>query len=89
MPNRTISVSGGLGMLQMVSELDIEQCKDVGPQGRQIVRSQISQRGEWNIPYKGVKTSPYQRRFKTVKLTMIRNGPKQTRAPKLCTYGLD
>ena len=34
-PKRTIFVSGGLGLLQMVMEPDIEQCAsvDVGPQG--------------------------------------------------------
>ena len=32
---RTVSVSGGLGLLQMVSEPDTEQCvsEDVGPKG--------------------------------------------------------
>ena len=30
----------------------------LGPQGRWIVRSHIGWRGERNIPYKGVETSP-------------------------------
>ena len=32
-PKRTISASGGLELLQMVSEPDIERCATVGPQG--------------------------------------------------------
>ena len=40
-PKRTISASGGLGRLQMVSELDTERCtsEDVGPPREWIVRS--------------------------------------------------
>ena len=45
-PKRTIS-SSGLGLLQMVSELDTEQCssEDAGLQGGWIVRSHIDWRG--------------------------------------------
>ena len=42
------------------------------------MRSHIGWRGERNIPYKGVETSPYQTRFKTVRLTAIRNEPTRT-----------
>ena len=42
------------------------------------MRSHIGWRGERIIPYKGVETSPQQMRFKTVRPTTIRNGPKQT-----------
>ena len=37
------------------------QCasEDAGSQGGWIVRSHVGWRGERNIPYKGVKTSPY------------------------------
>ena len=38
------------------------------------MRSHIGWRGERNIAYKGVETSPYQTRFKTVRLMTIRNG---------------
>ena len=57
---RTISASGGLGVLQMVSERGTEQCasEDVGPPRGWIVRSHIGWRGERNIPYKGVETYP-------------------------------
>ena len=42
-PKQTISTSGELGLLQMVSVTNIEQCasEEVGPQGRWIVRSYI------------------------------------------------
>ena len=59
-PKRTISASGGLRLLQMVSELGTEQCasKDAWPPRGWIVRSHIGWRGERSIPYKGMKTSP-------------------------------
>ena len=59
-PKRTKSTSGELRLLQMVLELDTEQCasKDAGSQRGWIVRSHISWRRERNIPYKGVETSP-------------------------------
>ena len=43
-PKRTISASGGLGMLQMVLELDTERCasEDASSQRGWIVRSHIS-----------------------------------------------
>ena len=57
-----ISTSGGLGLglLQMVSELDIGRCasEDAGPQGGWIVSSHIGWRGERHIPCKGVENSP-------------------------------
>ena len=57
---RTISVSGGLRLLQMISESATERCvnKNAGPLKRVDVRSHISWRGERNISYKGMKTSP-------------------------------
>ena len=47
---RTISNSGGFGLLQMVLEPDTERCasEDAGPQGRWIVRSYIGWRREQN-----------------------------------------
>ena len=59
-PKRTISTSGGLGLLQMISELAIEWCasEDTRTQEGWIVRSHIGWRGERNISYKGVETSP-------------------------------
>ena len=59
-PKRTTSASSGLGLLQMVLELDTTQCvsEDADPQRGWIVRSHISWRGERNFPYKGVETSP-------------------------------
>ena len=44
------------------------------PEGRWIVRSHIGWGGERSIRYKGVETS----RFKTVRMTAIRNEPKRT-----------
>ena len=78
-PKRTISACGGLELLLMVSELDISQCanEDTRPQGGWIVRSHTPLRGERSIPYKGVETSPYKTRFKTVRLTAICNGSKR------------
>ena len=57
---RIIFASSGLGLLQMVLESGIERCanEDVGSLRGWIVRSHISWRGERNIPYKGVETSP-------------------------------
>ena len=59
-PKRTISTSDGLEILQMVSELDTELYarEDVGPLKGKIVRSHINWRGEQNICYTGVETSP-------------------------------
>ena len=42
------------------------------------MRSHTSWRGEQNIPYKGVETSPIRHVLKIVRLTMIRNRPKRT-----------
>ena len=49
-----ISTSGGLGLLQIVLELDTGRCanEDLGPSKGWIVRSHIGWRGEQNIPYK-------------------------------------
>ena len=57
---RTISTSGGLGLLQIVSESIIRQCtsNDTGPQGKWIVRSHVDWKGELSISYKSVETSP-------------------------------
>ena len=43
-----------------------------------IVRSNVGLRGERTISFKGVKISPYQTRFKIVRLTTIHNRPKRT-----------
>ena len=53
-PRKTISTSGGFEQLQMVSELDTEQCANeiVGPYGGWIVKSHIGWRGKR-------KTKPY------------------------------
>ena len=47
-PERTISASGGLERLQLVSKLDIKWCasEDVGPRRGWIVRSHIDWTGE-------------------------------------------
>ena len=44
----------------MVSEPDIRQCasEDAGPPMGWIASAHIGWRGERNIPYKGVETSP-------------------------------
>ena len=57
---RTISASGGLGTLQMVSEPDTGRCanEDTGLSRGWIVRSHIGWRRERSILYKGVETSP-------------------------------
>ena len=62
---QTISASGELWLLQMVSELNTRRCasEDVGTPREWIVRSHICRRGERNIPYK---------------VSMIRNGLKET-----------
>ena len=59
-PKRTIFASGRLGILQMVSKPDIEQCvsEDNGPPRGWIVRPHIGWRGEQSISHKGVETSP-------------------------------
>ena len=59
-PKRTISTSGGHELLQIVSESDIGRCasEDAGLRKGWIVRPRISWKGEQNIPYKGVETSP-------------------------------
>ena len=51
---RIMFASGGLGLLQMVSELDIGR----GPPRGWIVKFHIGWRGERNIVYKGVETFP-------------------------------
>ena len=50
---RTISASGRLELLQMISKLNTGACvsEEAGPQGEWIVRSHIDWRGERNIPY--------------------------------------
>ena len=87
---RTICASGGLWLLQMVSEPDTGgvPATTLGPQEGWIVRSHISWRGKRNIPYKGVETSPYQTCFITVRLTAIRNGPKRTISTSAVGSGL-
>ena len=57
-PKWTISASGRLGLLQMVSEPDTIQCanEDAGPLKGWIVRSHIGWREEQTIPYKGAGT---------------------------------
>ena len=57
---RIISTSGEIRWLQIVSESDTERCtsEDGGSPREWMVRSHISWRGEQNIPFKGVKTSP-------------------------------
>ena len=57
---RTIFASGGLGLLQTVSELDTGRCasEDTGPLREWIVRSHMGWRRERSISYKGVETSP-------------------------------
>ena len=60
MGQRIIFARGGLKLLQIVSGLDTKQCVrgNVGPQGGWIVRSYIGWRGERNISYKSMETSP-------------------------------
>ena len=60
-PNRIISISIGLGLLQMVSEPDTERCanKDTRSPRRWIMRSHVGLRVEQNISYKGMTSSPY------------------------------
>ena len=79
-PKQTISASSGFGALQIVPELDIERCasEDARPPRRWIVRYHIGWRGERNILYKGVKTSPQYTCFKTMRMKAIRNGSKWT-----------
>ena len=62
-PKWTISANGGLGQLQMVSELDTGRCasEDIElPMGVncEVVRSHIGWSGERNISFRGVETSP-------------------------------
>ena len=56
---RTISTSGELELLQMVSEPDTKRCasEDAGFLRGWITRSHIGWKGERSIPYKGAKTS--------------------------------
>ena len=42
------------------------------------MRSHISWRGEQSTPYKGIETSPYQTRFRTLKVKPERKRPKRT-----------
>ena len=79
-PKRTIIASGGLKRLQMVSKSDTGRCarEDVGPPRGWIVRSHIDWRGEQNIPYKCVETSPQKTRSKTLKGSPLRESPKRT-----------
>jgi len=54
-PKRTISTSGGFGLLQMVSV----PARMLGPQGGRIVRSpHWLERRKKHFFYKGVETSP-------------------------------
>ena len=57
---RTISSSVELGLLQMASKPDTEwyASEDAGPPRGINMISHINWRGERNIPYKGVETSP-------------------------------
>ena len=77
-----IFASGGLGLLQMVSEPDTWQCasKDTWLSRGWIVRSDISWRGERNIPYKSVETSPQQTHFK------ILRGSPEGKAKKMTIF---
>ena len=80
-PKRTISISGGgLGRLQMVSEPNARRCasKDARPPRGVDCEIPHQLERERSIPYKGVETSSLQARFKTVRLTAIRNESKQT-----------
>ena len=43
-----------------------------------IMRSHTGWKGERNIPYKGVETSPIRHVLKIVRLTVIHNRPKRT-----------
>ena len=45
----SISASGELGLLEMVSEPDIERCasEEAGPQGGWVVRSLVGWRARW------------------------------------------
>ena len=57
---RRISVSGELGLLQIVSELNLGNVltRTLGPKGVWIVRSYIGWKGERSIPYKGCEILP-------------------------------
>ena len=58
---RTISASGGLGLLQMVSEPDTGLCASKDARSPRWVDCEIPhrlERGEGSISYKGVETSP-------------------------------
>ena len=59
-PRRTISTSGGLGLVQVISKSGTERCasEDAGPPRGWIVRSHVGCKGERNISYKDVETSP-------------------------------
>ena len=59
MPVRTLGPEkgGGLGIPHQL-EKGTSANEDAGPQRGWIVRSHIDRRGERNILYKGVKTSP-------------------------------
>ena len=86
-PKRTISTSGGFGMLQMVLEPNTGQCasEDVGTQGGGLCDpTSVQERNEaflirvWkSLPGIRVLKSWYTR-FKIVRLTVIRDGPKRT-----------
>ena len=54
---RTIFSSGGLGLLQMVSEPNKCASEDAEPPQGWIRRSHVGWRGKWSIPCKGVETS--------------------------------
>ncbi|KAG7033927.1 Cysteine-rich receptor-like protein kinase 10, partial [Cucurbita argyrosperma subsp. argyrosperma] len=79
-PKRTISVSSGLWLLQMVLEPDTGQCanEDVGPLRGWIVRSHIGWRKKQSIPYKVVETSPSPTHFKNLEEKPERESPKRT-----------
>ena len=59
-PKGTIFTNAEFGWLQMVSEISIKRCasEDAGPCRWWIMRSHVGWRGEQNISYKGVETSP-------------------------------
>ena len=52
--------------------------RTLGPEGGWTVRSHISSGGERRILYKGVKTSPYQTRFKNLEGKPEKESPKRT-----------
>ena len=54
------------------------RAKTLSPGGEWIVRSHIGWKREQNILYKGVETSPYQKRFKNLERKSERESSKRT-----------